>query len=87
MNAEQRAETFEAFKAKVNETDAARRDAGWAEAMARGQRIAEMELVLIEIATDADLLAAAFAADSATNSALLAIAARACKAAKPGKST
>lgn len=43
MTSEQRAETFEAFKAKVNETDAARRDAGWAEAMARGQRIAELE--------------------------------------------
>jgi hypothetical protein len=49
MTAEQRAEAFEAFKAKVNETDAARRDGGWALAMERGAVIAEMGHPLPEL--------------------------------------
>jgi hypothetical protein len=51
MTAEQRAEAFEAFKAKVNETDAARRDGGWALAMERGAVIAEMVSALKAITT------------------------------------
>ena len=74
MNAEQRAETFESFKAVVNETDAQRRDRGWALAMERGEVIAETVQALRNMARDAELIAAAFPANSPTSDALLKIA-------------
>lgn len=85
MTPEQRAETFESFKAKVNETDAARRDGGWALAMERGAVIAELVSALKFCARECDMIAAAYPAESATSAELLGISTHARNAIKRGE--
>lgn len=82
MNTADRAATYDSFKAHVS--DAERRDNGWALASARGQVIAEQTHALKAIARELELIAAAYAPDSATRAALQQLETLALTAAKRG---